>query len=305
MKHLIYILIALLSFFSETALAQSKPKRDTSKDRSVVIREQAKKAALITEKKKHEKQNRSKTRGATIAEHKATYLKVHQSDSSVKNLPFKGGRIIFNVVTDGNKWIVDSLPNWCHVTKHPSWFAVTCDTNTTHDDRQGWFNVRCDNRHVLVNVSQQGVPLNIQAKFNNAYLRHNEYVSSLGKCMKITANVTISGAAGQKCWVNAFILDENGSIVMAKTGYGDYALPSSNNLCVASELVASTDNPETFTIISYIPNNAMNLLKKNNKLQCLLVVFCSKTKEYVRDATYTIKFKAKSKRGVVKTKHLK
>lgn len=89
--------------------------------------------------------------------------------------------------------------------------------------------------------------------------------------------------------------------VKAKRGYENFALQNSNNIYVASKMYVSTDNPETFTITSYIPNNAMELLRKNNKLQCELIVYCN---GHVYD-THLIRFKAKSKRGVVKTKHLR
>ena len=47
----------------------------------------------------------------------------------------------------------------------------------------------------------------------------------------------------------------------------------------------------------------MNLLKKNNKLQCELVVYCVTTNQYASGATYTMNFNAKSERGVVTTKY--
>ncbi len=308
MKQITYILFLLL-FLPQIASAQSKPKRDTSKDKSVIVAKQKKeqtqkRTALIAERKKKQIKSRKYHRKQPIV-HTATYLRVNQFTSLSKVLEPKGGAISFDVATDGNEWSVSDLPYWCKVTKYSNWFVVNYDSNPTHEDRQSWFDVRSDNQQVRINVTQQGAPINIHAKFNYAYLLHNQYVASLGNCLKITSEVTISGTAGQKCWVEAFIVDEDGYNVNAKNGYQNYALPSSNNLYVASEIVPSTDNEETFKIVSYIPNNAMNLLRKNNKLQCKLAIYCINTNEYVSGATYTMKFRAKSKHGVVTTKYSK
>lgn len=311
MKQLIGIIFLFL-FLPQITFAQSKPKRDTSKDKSVIVakqkKEQAhKRATLIAEQKKKQVKSKSlsKRRRTTPVAHTATYLRVNQLTSLSKVLDSKGGRVSFDITTDGKNWTINNLPYWCHVTKYSNWFVVAYDANTKHEDRQSWLDVKCDNQLVRINISQQGFPINIDAKFNYAYLLHDQYVSSLGNCMKITSEVTISGAAGQKCWVEAFIIDEDGYNVKAKNGHQNYALPYSNNLYVASEVVPSTDNAETFKIVSYIPNNAMNLLKKNNKLQCKLVVYCVKTNEYASGATYTMKFKAKYKHGVITTKYSK
>ena len=66
-----------------------------------------------------------------------------------------------------------------------------------------------------------------------------------------------------------------------------------------------TDNPQTYNLVLYLPNNAMNLPKKKNKLQCQLAVYCVKTSSYISNAKYIMNFKAKKKRGKITTKKYK
>lgn len=305
MKYIIFI-ISILLFVPEITSAQSKPKRDISKDKSVIVaRRKAAQTKPAAQKKKRNKQRRTYRKRTVEVEPEATYLSVSQLSPQSKILHAFGGSVVFDVKTDGKEWTITSLPSWCHIVKYPSWFKITYDRNPTHNDRQSWLEVKCDNQRSRIEVSQQGTPLNIKANFNYAYLLHNQYVTPVGQCLKITSEVTISGAAGQSCWVEAFIVDEDGNNIKAKSGYSNYALPYSNNLYAAREIIPSTDNRETFNVTLYIPNNAMQLLKKKKKLQCKLVVFCAKNREYISGATYTMKLKAKSKNGVVTTKYSK
>lgn len=309
MKQIIYILFLLL-FLPQIASAQSKPKRDTSKDRSVIVAKQKKekthkRTPLIAERKRRPARRSTRKKTTVPAIQTATYLRVNPVSSLSMPLDSKGGCIGFDVFTDGKNWTISNLPYWWHVTKYSNWFVVDYDANTKHEDRQGWFEVKSDNQQVRINVSQQGAPINIQAKFNYANLHHNQLIGHIGKHLEIASSVTISGAAGQKCLVVALIDDEDGKYIKAKSYYNNYTMPNSDILYVASEVIPSTDNEETFNVISYLPNNAMDLLQKNNNLQCKLFIFCVKTNEYVSGATYTMKFRAKSKRGVVTTKYSK
>ena len=301
MKCIVYIL-ALFLLLPELGLAQSKPKRDTSKDNSVIVEKHRRRAALLAARKKKQM---SQSKGAsrkqknTPIEHDATYLTVNQLTTVSKVLDSNGGNVSFNIATDGKEWAIYNLPYWCRVSKHSDWFLISYDANPTHEVRQDWFDVKCDNQEVRIYISQQGAPMNIRAKINSAFLFHNERISSIGQYLKITANLTITGAAGQTCWLYAYIVNHLGLYVKARRGYENFALQNSNNIYVASKMYVSTDSPETFTITSYIPNNAMELLRKNNKLQCELIVYCN---GHIYD-THLMRFKAKSKRGVVKTKH--
>lgn len=305
MKQTIYTIILLL-LLPQIADAQSKPKRDTSKDRSVIVAKQKKekkqkRPALIAEQKKRPARRNAHKKTIAPVIQSATYLRVNQLTSLSKIFDSKAGGLWFDVATDGKDWSIDNLPYWCHVSKYPTSFVFTYDANPTHEDRQSWFDVRSDDQQVRVNVTQQGAPINIQAKFNYAYLKHNQFIKSVGNCLEINSHVTISGAAGQKFLVVALIADEEGNYV--KANYQSYTLPNSDILCVSSKVTPSTVNEETFNVISYLPNKAMNLVKKNNNLRCKLLVYCEKTNEYVNGATYTMPFRAKSKHGVVTTEY--
>ncbi len=306
MKYIIGILVSFL-FLPISSFAQSKPKRDVSKDKSAVVakqrQEQAAKYRANLEAKRKQT-NKSKSRRARPKRkyipivREATFLTVDHLTAPSKTLESNGGTISFDVNTDGEKWTVTGLPKWCWVsTKYPNRFVVTYHANPTHDDRSDWFYVKSDNKCVRVNVLQQAAPLNVQAKVSSVYLTHN--VKAGPKMLKIDANVTISGAAGQKCWVEANILDEYGQYVKAENGYKNFTSPN-GNVCSGYVVIPQTDQPETFHVVNYIPNNAMKLAKKNNKLRCYIVVYCARTDEIC--ANYTLYFRATRKRGAVKTK---
>ncbi len=292
----------MLFTLQEVSIAQSKPKRDVSKDKSgiVAIPKQVNKRTIQRNRKSKPTKNQRK-RESELVEQKATFLTVDKQISVSRTLYTSGGNASFNVDTDGKEWIVTDLPSWCHVTnKYYSWFSVAYDANTTHEDRQGWFDVKSDNQSVRVYVLQQGTPLNVQARFSNVFLQHN-VLFSYGSSLKINANVTISGAAEQELWVGAYIIDDDDTKIKAKKGYEDYALPNSNNIFVKAIVSPRSDNPETFNVVLHIPNNSMSLVKRKNNLECKLVVYNTKAVEYVNGATYTIKFNAKSKKGFVTT----
>lgn len=306
MRYFTYI-VFLFFFLPQITYAQPKPKRDTSKDKSVIDakrkEEQAKKETELTteHRKKQVKTRNTHNKRATPVIQTATYLRVNQSTSLSKVLDSKGGKVSFDVATDGKDWTINNLPYWCHVTKYTNRFDVTYDANLKREYRQSWLEVKSDNQQVRINVFQRSAAP-VRVNLSHAYLSHNVYVAPLGKCLKITFKVTVSEAADQKLRAVAFILDEEGNSVKAKNGYQNYAGLPSNDIYVAREIAPSTNDEETFTITLYLPNNAMNLLKKRNKLQCRLVVYNEQTNDPV---SYTMRFRAKSKHGIVTTKHSK
>lgn len=61
------------------------------------------------------------------------------------------------------------------------------------------------------------MPYEFAANIYVAYIKHNVYSSSLGcLCMEIHATVTITGAVGEPCSVDAYIVDKKGLYVTAK-----------------------------------------------------------------------------------------
>ena len=295
---------------SSQLCAQSKPKRDVSKDRSVIVakQEKAKKASGTIEKKNRrevvKKSQRPKRDNSPMV---ATYLRVNQLPHINKTINAYGGGDIFNVNTDGKKWNVLFLPSWCHITKNSNSFAISYDPNTSHDDRSDWFKVIADDLDVRIDITQLGIPLNVRADFKSCNIQHNtnhDNINVKDKCIKINANVTIKGAKGQKCLIVAFFSDDDGNSIKATYNYPNYAITASNDVYAAIEVVPSSDEAQTFNKVLYLPNNAMCLLKKNSTIRCQLVVYCVKNSSYIADAKYIIYFKAKKKRGKIITMKL-
>lgn len=301
-------MVALLSVSCQMN-AQSKPKRDVSKDRSVIVAKQQdarKKAVNISNQKKRKKSLKRYNRSKPI-QRVATYLRVNQLSHINKTINAYGIVDVFNVNTDGRDWNVLYLPSWCHITKYSNSFAISYDSNTSHDDRSGWFKVVSDNLDVRIDVTQLGIPLNVRANFNYCSIQHNTInysINNYDKCLKINANVTIRGAKGQKCLIVAFFSDVVGNNIKATYKYPNYAISSSRDLYAATEVVPTSDEAQTLNTVIYVPNDAMALLKKKNKIRCQLFVYCVKTSSYISNAKYTLGFKAKKKRGKITTKKL-
>lgn len=296
------------------AYAQAKPKRDTSKDRSVIVvkkqKEETKRKVASVERKsnsikvlvaKQGKRKASNKRRNTIArKHSASYLTVNkQSFSLSSTLSQNGGKAYFDVGTDGKEWTIIGLPSWCKVTKYSNQFLLEYEENFSHDERKDWFFVKCDSKEVRVNLSQSAAPYEFAANIEMAYLRHNVYSSSLGcLCMEIHATVTITGAAGVPCSVEAYIVDEKGRYVTAKARYSSYELLG--RIYSWAQVIPSTNKIQSYDVVCLLPNNALNLRKKKNEL-CCKVMFWHYGKGYLTDVTYPIYFKAKSKHGTVTT----
>lgn len=213
--------------------AQAKPKRDTSKDKSVILlkkqKEETGRKVIPVERKanyrkvlvaKQSKRKASNKRRHTAArKYSASYLTVNRQSLSLSSiLAQNGGRLTFDVNTDGKKWVIISLPSWCKVIKYSNCFMLEYGENSSRDERKDWFVVKCDSKEVRVNLSQPAMPYEFAANIYVAYIKHNVYSSSLGcLCMEIHATVTITGAVGEPCSVDAYIVDKKGLYVTAFT----------------------------------------------------------------------------------------
>ena len=303
-----FLLITLILSGSLRINAQSKPKRDVSKDKSVLVAKQSKNA-----KKKETKtiapKSVSNNRYVSVVNDTpkyATYLRVNHLTAIDKSIESNGGSESFSISTDGDSWNVNSLPFWCHINKSTNSFTITYDANPSHDERTDWFLVCSDDQIVRVNLKQIGVPMNVWAYFHYGQLRHNVIYPANGyaeKCLNICANVSIKGAKGQKIIIRAFIEDEQGNSITAYDGYSNFSLGSTREVYTSMEIIPNTDEADSYLVNIYLPNNAMYLQKKNNKLQCRLAVFCVKTDSYV-SSYYTLKFKAKNKKGKNKEREI-
>lgn len=305
----IHTILIIVIFFPGFANAQSKPKRDISKDASVVAqqREQAKrKANQATVRKKQKNARIHRKYQKAESPQYASYLRVDQLSSLTKIVSSYSGNLTFNVNTDGKEWTVSYIPSWCRVTKFSNSFLIFYEANSSHDEREDWFKVKADGLEVRIDIKQLGKPLNINAYFNYASLQHNVYQNFgdylSGLYLSINANVTIKGAKGQKCLVVAFVSDEHNTSVKANYGYSKYAITSSYDVYTTTEIIPNTDEEQRFNVNLYLPNNAMRLVKRKNKLHCSLAVYCVKTSKYISGANYTLHFRAKKQKGKITTK---
>lgn len=309
MRNILY-LIFVFSLMPCLANAQSKPKRDTSKDRSVVVAKKQKKKVekatsnrpLVAKKSKRKASNSRKYR--TITKCSASYLTVNQNSTQfTETLLSSGGRLTFDVQTDGKEWNVWGVPSWCTMTKSSNGFILEYDENISHGERKAWLVVKCDSKEVLVNISQLVAPEEFAANIDNLYLKHNVYSSSSGcLCLEIHAIVTITGAAGERCSIDAYITDEKGNYINAKSSYPLYMLSSSYPVvCTSAKISPMTNKTQSYDVVCYLPNNALDLRKKKNKLYCKVTFWCS-GKGYLTDLSHNLYISTKSKHGVVTTK---
>ncbi len=323
MRNILY-LIFVFGLMPCLANAQSKPKRDTSKDRSVVVAKKQKKKVekatsnrpLVAKKSKRNASNSRKYRTVTkcsasyltvnqnSTQFTASYLTVNQNSTQFTEtlLPF-GGRLTFDVQTDGKEWNVWGVPSWCTMTKSSNGFILEYDENISHGERKDWLVVKCDSKEVRVNISQLAALEAFAANIDNLYLKHNVYSSSLGGlCLEIHAIVTITGAAGELCSIDAYITDEKGNYINAKSSYPLYMLSSANPaVCTSTKISPITNKTQSYDVVCYLPNNALDLRKTENNLYCRVIFWCS-GKGYLTDLSRNLYISTKSKHGVVTTK---
>lgn len=285
------------------AYAQSKPKRDKSKDQSTLIAKQqaAAKAAQDAElKRKQALANKRRKKKEPLKN--ATYLTVDQATSLNLNLFASWGSKNIKVSTDGREWSIRHLPYWCKVAKYQNDFNLVYEQNPTYDERNDYFEVVSDNKVVRVNLTQPGAPINITANFNNANLEHNTVIIAKEKYLKIDANISVCGAAGLLCRVVAFITDEYGNNIKASSSYPAYGMKYTNDLYSNAHITPTTNDNKDYNVTIFIPNNSMHLVNKNNNLQCKLLFYCDKNDKYIDDVNRILCFKAKYKKGKVTTK---
>lgn len=311
-RKLFIIIITLLFILPNSLYAQAKPRRDQSKDNSV----------LVAKKKENERKNNNakKTNGAkrqiskkpkssvnvNATPPQATFLYINQQSYLYQSFRYNGESKYFSVRTDGKTWNIASTPDWCIIRKYSDSFIVNCNPNPYHDDRDGKIRITSDTKEAWIDITQPGTPLNIEASIDDVYLRHNVFKSLVDySCLEINAKVTIKGAWGQKCLIVAKFYDEYGNKILANSKYLTYALGSNQELYGAIDVVPTSDYPQQHTVSFYIPNNAMLFWGKKKNLQCRLYIYCEKTRTYIDEVYYNINFKAKNKKGNITTKKRK
>jgi len=297
-----YAIIFSLTMVPLTSSAQSKPKRDISKDRSTLQKQKAQINVFsrkTVENQKRVVRRKSKVRRDTPVNKAASYLWVDHKFAIMSSFNASGNSKRFDVSTDGSSWEIVYVPSWCKITKYSSSFVLECEPNLTHIERKDWFKVKADNQVVRVDIVQEGIPINISASFSNVYLQHNVQNAAMN-CLKINASVNLSGAKGLKCRVVAFFYDDKFRSIRAGKYYPSYTSSPDNAVYAATEIEPITDVLKRYNVSLYLPNDAMAIEKKG-KVRCTLQVYCVNTNEFVKGAYYSLNFKVKKKAGRIKT----
>ena len=310
-KKYIFVAFACLLAFPDVLYAQAKPIRDAKKDISVskvkaTENNQKSDATLQNGRVKKKVTRRKPSPPKNTIPDKATYLQVDQQTALNHTFSYIGGSKYFSVKTDGKTWDVTNVPMWCTIRKFSDSFTISCDKNPYHDDRECRIWVSSDNKNVGIDITQRETPLRIEAKFENASLTHNVYKNwKDNNCLEINADVVITGARGQKCLIVAHFYDDYGYKLKADSKYPQYAVSGSGELYAATQVVPISDYPQRHSVSFYLPNNAMHFGGKKRNLQCRLYLYCAKTGTYIDGASYKLNFKAKNKKGKIKTKKRK
>lgn len=307
-KRLLFVLF--LSFVFLSVGAQSKPKRDVTKDRkpvtfvpkvqkSSIPRFVEKKVAVNSPRKNIRKSSsRHKKRSPKTIRRRqrlATCLYV-DGETTIGHL---NSKVRYNVTTDGKDWKVTYLPLCCTYVKTSSnSFMVYFPENSGYEDRSYHFYVEADNKYVRVNITQSAAPFNVNniKATSTISLTHNS-----NYCLLVSAAISVQNAVGIELIPVAFIYDGIGSPVKASNSWTSYAMKGSGDVYVAGSAIKPTTNSsQTFTVSMLLPNNAMQLRKKKNELRCYFRLYCPKKKSYVPGSVY-VDFKAKVKKGMVMT----
>jgi len=295
MKNIItYIIGGIICLCSySTANAQSKPKRDTSKDRSVIVaqrqKQEAKKNAEIAEKKRREAYLANSRRRRVSTPKPASYLTVNNLQSVNRQYTSKRNQETFKIDTDGKAWTVTYQPIWCTIYHNEHAIEVTCNENLSRLERKDYINIKSDDKEAQIIISQSGVPYKVYANFMEANITHNvKSNGTQGKySMAVNARVHIQGAdPGDKCMVVLNFYDENRRII--RTNNSLYYTSQYDNYLIATKEIEISSVEGIYDVTVYVPNNALLLPEKKNKLNCHLALYFSPLGKNIDGATYSM-----------------
>ena len=306
------LFVFFLFFVSLSVGAQSKPKRDVTKDRMSDISVSKIRKNKKADNKVAVNSPRKNTRNSSIRHKKrssnslnrkpslASFLYVNGLNTVSTTIDYLNSKVEYSVRTDGQNWKVTNLPSWCSYVKSSSnSFVLYSLENSEFEARNSYFDIESDNQCVRVNITQLAAPLNVKnidATISNMYLRHNT-----ASCLIVNATISVQNAKGIELLPIAFIYYDLNNVVKASEDWSSYAMTGSGGVHVVGKTIKPIVNSrQTFFVSMVLPNNAMQLRKKKNKLRCYLFLYCPKTNSYL-GRTATVYFKAKVKRGKVKT----
>lgn len=174
-KRLLFIFF--LSFVFLSVGAQSKPKRDVTKDRKPVTsvpkvqksipRFENKVAMNSPRKNIRNSSSRHKKRSSKTLRRRqklATYLYVDGRKSVSIIVGHFSSKVEHLVSTDGQDWTVTNLPSWCSYVKTSSnSFMLYTLANSEYEDRSSYFYVVADDQYLRVDITQIAVPFDVES----------------------------------------------------------------------------------------------------------------------------------------------
>lgn len=310
---LIFTAFALMMSMAFTSSAQSPPKRNAANDNVGV-------AKRVASKKSSRRSATSKSTaeesGSTTSDI-STYSQPQQQAERV--IPYlnldkyectfieRSSTRSFYVSTNVSFWYVSGLPSWCTlVSKTGNSFEIRALDNPDHQPRTATITVKSDDVERTVKVTQNAQPAIITAYIAEVTLEHNIYRHNKGRCLIINGTMSIKGAKGIDCYAVATVeydsMDAQSQNVKASKNYTSYTFSDSGYVYTATSVKPVTDVQQIYRFSLELPNNAMNLKEKKNKLMIRVQVFDSSSGKYIYSYPVLTKFKAKNKYGVITTK---
>lgn len=295
------ILIALTFFLScQMADCQPKPKRDITKDRSVVAPKKKESPKHKVSRKIPKRKSRSHQRNK-VDHHFASYLYVDNSAEIIKVFGYHGGAEKFAVTTDGTDWSFYGGPKWCTIEKNSESITVKCEPNKYHEERRGVLTINSDGKAAKLTIRQLAAPLNITASFFDIAISHNvKAVWSNELRLNVKGKVKITGAKNTKCLIVASFTDIYNSPIMAAKGFGFYS-NNKGEICITEQIVPNTDTEQHFSFSLSIPNGVFEHIKKKKNIKCHLSIYCPETSRFIDVADCYIYLSIKNKRRKIIT----
>lgn len=314
------------------ASAQSKPKRDVTKDQVTTPRKQKRAPRKVAKtdntpaktttqatpaKPTRRTTSRSKcsTRTSTPQQEvrPETYLRVNQLTQLTRHYSRKGAEETFEVNTNDKDWEVRELPEWCTTSRMGQRFTLTCQPNPYYEPRSSWFIVRSDDRTrtVLIDITQDARAAS--GSIGECYIWHNtvSYIQNgtgAPTVSKNTLSVKVTGKVDEprnkKWYVTLCFRYPNKAWVKANKGYKlcrQYQSTHDGELIGVSYFYPNQDG--TFDTTIWIPNEAFDIpYGRKFELECVLGLQCEGCNVYSGSVLPYLTIKARNKKGKVKTK---
>lgn len=298
-KKLIIILIAMIPL---VVWSQSKPQRNKAFDKTVVEKKENSPNLLSTSKKKKQYRRKGIRSYKKRKQAPMTYLSVDgyiANTSLNKYLTYEAQYLEF-LVSSNRSVSVESFSSWFRSKRNDRGkIVISVDENMSETSRSGFFMINAGNKWIRANITQNGKPFAGKATIHPSICLSHNIQYNHEKNIMLSAYVTIYNAKGRNCHVVAFVSDGSGMVKGKPHSYPNYSMGSVNLVFTPSQVICPTYNSETFPVVMYLPNNAMDLSRKNNHLKLLVYVYCEGQNKPLTEEPYIIDFFAKKeKRGI-------